>query len=677
MGVIFPQWVVTMQGEWHRPEVNRHSVWQAYVDSYNNHAFGILQENCQNSFDAFSEDTPIRDMKILIKYDSDLKILSHRDFNTKGMGHCQDCNWGIKQDGSVCTNPKCSWGAFHNMGFTAKGGTDLGSRGMGKSLQLLSGNRTTVITTLPTGESQASLWDKESGDWQWRLAPESVKKLSSPGTEIVTNGIINSVHLQFLGHRSIIAELQEQWFSLIEKGATIEYILIRNQKMERYEVPKLRIPDLDTSQGGKEAKSTISVLIVTYHGERVGELQNLNIFLAKEEFNEDDPRFGIAIIKNGKQTITRFNEFPPEIPERVRNRIFGFCNAVCTDNEPFLKSAETSQHTGYQWSNPVWKATRTQLRDVVRQFVQPFMRSGGERVSEVEQEEGKEILTVFNEALKFVPNFSLFGRDLVSTIKKVETSPKNYLYLSRIEYDNRSYKRGENALIDAIIKNPLPQEVLVVANFEHFDPTPVVVEFDKKELILPPGSPSDPGTNKISWKLSFDQSQAPGIHWIQVSLRNIRNEPFKDDKGNDVKGRRQIYCELEPRKIERTRTGTGSPKNGTGKGGGEGEFGLVGIQIFKKPEMKDDLEAYIDQSQGIAFFNWYGRRFDFARRGSKNKKSTWPIVGEVIAEELLKLKASSDAGEKEEWSSEEVKNKVAELEQSKAKLVRKMVELLG
>lgn len=666
-----------MQNEWHRPEVNRQNVWQGYVDSYNNHAFGILQENCQNSFDAFPSDTQHKDMKIIIKYDADKRILTHQDFNTSGMTHCNECNWGIKSDESVCLNPKCSWGTFHNMGFSGKGNLELGSRGMGKSLQLLAGSKTIVITTLSDGESQASIWDKESGDWRWRLAPEEVKELSSPGTEIITTEIIQPVHEQLIDSNSVVKQIQQQWFRLLSQGVTIEYILTKGGEKQRHIVPKLHFPEIDSSQEDEKAKRFDPKVIITYKGEKVGELHNLTLYLTKKEFSEEDPLQGIAIIKNGKQTITWYNDFPSEIPESIRRRIFGFCDAFCSNEEPFLKVAETSQHTGYQWSHPIWKATRTQLREIVKQFVQPFLRTGGERVTEAEQEEGKEILTVFNQALKFVPEFSLFGKELTTTSKSIETTTRDYIYLSRIDFDNRTYKRGEKVQIDAVIKNPTNHESIVITNFQHFDPTPVVVEFSEESAVVPPGTPDEPGTKNVEWELLLDPSQAPGLHWIQVYLKNYESAPLVDKEGNPIKGRRHIYCELEPKKIERHRSGTGEPREGTGKGGGDGEYGLADILIIKRKELSDSLEAYIDPAQGIAFFNLYGRRVDFARRNLKSKRSSWPIIGEVIAEKLLELKASSDAGEKEQWNSEELKNKVLELEQNKAKLVRKMAEILG
>ncbi len=647
------------------------------MDSYGNHAFGILQEDGQNSFDAYPPGAHPRDMKIVIKYDADARVFRHRDFDTPGMPHCHECDWGIRPDGMECTNTGCPWGCFHNMGYSGKGGMALGSRGMGKALQLLSGTRTVVSTTLADGRYRASVWERISGDWQWRDAPESAERLSSPGTEVSTFEIIELVHQQLVDAPSVVSELQERWFRLLAHGATIEYLLVKGGKQQRFIVSEPSTPELDGSQGEERAMRVDAKVVIIYQGQRLGELRNLHLFLAKGPFPEGHPGWGVAIVKNGKQTISRFTEFPDEIPEGIRKRLFGFCDAVCTAEEPFLKEAETAQHTGYQWSHPTYKAVRRALRDIVRQFVQPFLRAGGERVTEEEQEEAKEILLVFNKALADVPEFGLFGKETTTERRKVTTTPKNYIYLSRLDLENKSYKRGEHAPVAAVVKNPTDRETLVRAVFEHFDPTPVVVEFVENAVVVPPGTPENPGTGRIPWNVAFDPSQAPGLHWVQVSLQDTKFEPLLDDEGQPIRGRRHVYCELEPRRIERQRSGAGDPTDGTGTGGGEGTLGLAAIQWYKKHDLRDTHEAYVDWSQAIAFVNARGRRLTFAREGSKTKRSYWPTVGEVIAERLLEHKASIDAGEKESWSAEEVKNKVVELEALKAKLIRRMVEILG
>jgi len=665
--------------EWHTPQVNKHQVWQGYVDSYGNHAFGILQENGQNSFDAYADGVEAKEMKVIIKYDADSRVLSHRDFGTLGMPHCRSCSWGVLASGVECTNADCPWGSFHNMGYSGKGGTALGSRGMGKALQLLSGKRTIVRTALPDGRFQASLWEREGGvkDWQWRLAPEFAKQLSSPGSEFVTDSIIPRVHEQLIDEKAVIDELQERWFRLLSQGATIEYVLVNHAQTQRHFVRLPAQPRLDESQGVDKASRSDLEIVVTFQGTRLGVLRNVWIGLARAPFPEGDRRAGIAIIKNGKQTIARFTEFPEEIPEAIRRRIFGFCDAICTSGEPFLKDAENAQHTGYQWSNPTYKAVRRVLRDIVKQFVQPFLRAGGERITEAEQEEARDILDVFNRALADVPEFGFFGRDSSSTKRKVTAKPKNYIYISRLEFENKSYRRGEKSTVTCVIKNPLPTPAPVNTVFQHFDPTPVVVQMTPDSVIVPAGSPENPGTAQSACQIHFDLSQAPGIHWIQAALQDIKGNAFFDDEGHPIVARRHIYCEFEPRRITRIRSGTGAPTEGSGPGGGEGALGLSGIQFFKKDDMRDSLEAYIDQSQAIAFVNRRGRRFEFAKEGSKSKKIYWPVVGELISEELLKIRASLDAEARETWNAEDVKNKVVELEGIKARLVRRMVQLVS
>ncbi|GEM_PF-615362 len=665
--------------EWHTPQVNKHHVWQGYVDSYGNHAFGVIQENGQNSFDAYPEGTNPSAMKVVMHYDAEARCLSWRDFGARGMPHCEGCTWGILPDGKECTNPSCPWGTFHNMGYSGKGGTDLGSRGMGKALQLLSGTRTVVRTTLPDGRYQASVWERvgRGGDWQWRIAAAEAKPLSATGLALTTEGVIPRVHDQLLDAPAMVAELQERWFRLISQGATVEYVLTKNGKSERFVVREPRPPALDESQGPEKARRVDAEVVVTLQGTRLGVIRNLHLFLAKAPFGEEDRRAGIAIVKNGKQTIARFRDFPDEIPESIRNRVFGYCDAITTADEPFLKDAENATHTGYQWSNPTYKAARRVLREITKQFVQPFLRAGGERVSEADQREARDILEVLNLALADVPEFGFFGRESVGSKRKVTTVPKNFVYLSRLDFENRSYKRGEKAIVASVVKNPTAKPVSVTSVFTHFDPTPVAVQLTPDSAIVPAGTPERPGTATMSCQILFDPSQAPGIHWIQVVLQDVKRVPLVDDEGQPIIGRRHIYCEFEPQKMTRTRSGSGSPSEGSGPGGGEGALGLSGMQFFNKPDMVDTLEAYIDQSQAVAFVNRHGRRFDFAKEGAKSRKAHWPMVGEIVGEELLKIRAALDAETRETWSSEDFKNKVVELENTKAKLVRRMTQLVS
>lgn len=663
---------------WYSPQVNKHHVWQGYVDSYDSQAFGILQEDCQNSFDAYSGNIPAKEMKVVVKYDADSRILRHRDFGTLGMPHCPSCTWGIGEGDIECTNPACPWGSFHNMGYSTKAGDSLGSRGMGKALQLLAGKQTVVVTTLPSGETHSSIWERTGKDWQWKPNPEGGRQLSEPGTEITTTDIIDRVHDQLVEVSQVLRELRHRWFRLIEQGATIEYVLVRGGKSEMHRLRIPASPELDESQGKEKSHRSTAKLVVKYGGRRVGEFRNLNLFIAKRPLPEESGQWGIAIAKNGKQTITQYIDFPDEIPESIRKRLFGWCDAICTEEEPFLREAENAQHTGYQWSHPTWKAARRQLRDVVLQFVQPFLRAGGEKVSEKEQEEAKEILVVFNQALKEVPEWGLFGREGFSSGRKVIRNPKTTPYLSRVEFEDRSYARGEKARVRAVVKNPTSATIAVRTNFEHFDPTPVVVEDMKRDILVPGGSSETSGTEEAECEVTFDPEQAPGVHWVQVSLLKPDGSPYIDEDGEAIRSRRRIFCEFQLPTITRsTPSGTGEPKRDPGRGGGEGNSGLSGIQWYKKPELRDSYEAYIDTSQGIAFVNYNGRRLQFSVENSTKRKAYWPIVGEVIAEKLIELKAALDAGSKETWSAEELKNKLAELEASKAKLVRGMVKILG
>jgi len=177
---------------------------ESYVDEYDNHAFGIFQEDGQNGFDAYPKGFSARKMKLIFHYDADTRVFSYRDFNTMGMGHCNECNWGVKPDRSECTNPECGWGCFHNVAYSGKGGALLGSRGLGKSPRIMAGLKTIVRTTLPDGRCMASTWAYKEGDWAWQPLPELIKKIQLIYHGICVQSSICAYHLLRTNNNGIL-----------------------------------------------------------------------------------------------------------------------------------------------------------------------------------------------------------------------------------------------------------------------------------------------------------------------------------------------------------------------------------------------------------------------------------------------------------------------------------------
>ena len=662
--------------KWNSPQVNRKGVMKAYVDEYPNHAYGILQEDAQNGFDAYPEGTLPKEMKIQFKYDADKKILYYRDFKTNGMAHCSECEWGIRSDGTPCINEGCGWGCYHNLAYSGKSGLSLGSRGMGKSLRIESGEKTVVNTTLPDGRSMASVWQVIDGDWKWRESLEDTKRLLQPGTEITTYGIKENVHNELVQYKKVVQQLQEKWFKLIDQGAEIQYILIKNSKMRRKIVPKMKYPAVEKSEKEKPTKMKKGRIVVRSYGRRVGELRNLEIYLAKEPFDDEDPRHGIAIVKNGKQTITRYNQFPTDIPENIRRRIFGHVDADC-QKEPFLNEAENSTHTGYRYTHSTWKAVRIQLNKIVKEFAQPFMKAGGERVTAKEQKEAQEILVIINKALSEMPELQIFGLRGEGPSGSVEPKPKSHPYISRLEPNNKRFNRGDTINVKAVVKNPLKKEIVTRMEFNFFDPTPVVIRDQFSSLLLLKGTAENPYTSEEKWAINVDDSMVPGIHWVQVELRDKDNNPILDNKGKPEKVRASVHIEQDPTIIHRRpRSGTGAKEKTGDIRGGTGEGGLASLQWFKKPD-NPDLEAIIEMARASAFVNRYGRRYQFLLKGSKKKATPWLAIGEVIAEKLIEKKTEFDIEEGEEnWSAEDVKSKLREIEDMKIKFLKTFMEAI-
>lgn len=662
--------------KWNSPQVKRKGVMKVYVDEYPNHAYGILQEDAQNGFDAYPEGAIPREMKIQFKYDVDKKTLYYRDFKTNGMAHCSECEWGTRSDGKPCTNEGCGWGCYHNLAYSGKSGLSLGSRGMGKSLRIESGEKTIVNTTLPDGRSMASVWQIVDGDWKWRLSPEDTKELSQPGTEIITYGIKENVHNELIQQKKVVQQLQEKWFRLIDQGAEIQYILAKNSNMRRIVVPKMKYLPVERSEREKPTKMKKSRIVVKSYGKRVGELKNLEIYYAKEPFGDEDPRYGIAIVKNGKQTITRYNQFPTDIPENIRRRIFGNVDADC-QKEPFLNEAENSTHTGYRFTDPTWKAVRSQLNKIIKEFVQPFIKAGGERVTAEEQKEAQEILVVINRALSEIPELQIFGLRGEGPSGSVESKPKSHPYISRLEPNNKRFNWGDIIDAKAVVKNPIRKEIVIRIEFNFFDPTPVVIRDGSFSLLLPKGAPENPYTLEVKWTINVDDSMVPGIHWIQAELRDKDNNPILNEKGKPEKIMASVHIEQDPTIIHRRpRRGTGTRERKGDIRGDIGEGGLANLQFFKRPDNLD-LEAFIDMVRASAFVNRAGRRYQFLLKGSSKKSTPWLAIGEVIAEKLIEKKSEFDIEEGEEmWPAEDVKSKLKEIEDMKIKFLRAFMEAI-
>jgi len=660
--------------EWNSPQVNLKGVMKAYVDEYPSHALGLLQEDTQNGFDAYPKETLPRNMKIQFKYNADQKILYYRDFKTMGMAHCTMCNWGIDKNGNPCTNKDCDWGCYHNLAYTGKTDFSLGSRGMGKSLQILSGKKTIVNTTLPDGTYMASIWEIKDNDWKWKLSKKDAKRLSQPGTEIITYQVKKEIDEELIKYNKVIQFLQEKWFKMIDKGAQIQYILIKDKKIKRKKIPKISYPPIDKSEEGEPFSLKRKKIVIKSHGRRVGELTNLEIFITKEPFNDEDLRHGIAIVKNGKQSITRYNKFPSDIPDNIRRRIFGCVDANC-ENEPFLNEAENSTHTNYRYTHPTYKTVRYQLNKIIKDFIQPLIKAGGERVTAKEQKEAYEILEIINKALTEIPELQIFGLMGKGPSGTVEQKPKSYPYISSLSPCNKRYNIGDMIKIKTVLKNPQEKENVVRLEINFFDPTPVVIKDYSTGLLLLKGKPINPYTLIENWNIKVDESMIPGIHWIQAELKNKDNDPILDEKNHPEKIRASIYIEQDPPIIQRKkRKGTSTQKKLGNTRGNIGKGGLANLQWFKRKD-NPDLEAIIEMARASVYLNRFGRRYRFIVEGSKKKTTPWLMIAEIVAEKIIEKKTELDIEEGEEyWAAEDLGLKIKEIQDMKMKFIRTFME---
>lgn len=656
--------------------VNSPGVMKVYVDEYDNHAMGILQEDAQNGFDAYPQGTSPKNMKLEFKYDADNRILTYRDFDTSGMTHCTECDWGIRSDSTPCINDNCRWGCFHNLAYSSKDVASLGSRGMGKSLHMESGSRTIVNTSLPDGRNMASLWEIIDEDWKWKRYPEGAEELSSPGTKITTYDVKDNIHDDLINIEKVNLEFQMKWFRLLDQGATIVYVLIRNGNKVRKVIPKLTLPTIESHKVDKPTKLVKNKVVISLHRKRLGELRNLHLYLAKEPFNDEDKRCGIAIVKNGKQTIQIYRELPSDIPEKIRRRIFGYVDANCI-SKPFLNEAENSTHTGYRWSHLTYKAVRAELNKIIRSFCEPFIRETGERVTEKEQKEAAEILNLINQTLDSIPELQIFGLEGSGISGTPEINVKTVPYISRIDPSNERFDRGDKIEVKAIIKNPTSRDLILKTEFNLYDPTPVVISDRTSGILILKGSPEKPSTVEESWIIHVDDSMISGIYWIQVSLLDKDGEQIMNDNDKPEKKRASIFIEQDPPSIIRkARTGAGSQRTSGRTRGGEGKGGLAVLQAIKRPDLPD-IEVIIETARAYAFYNLYGRRFRYLMDRSSRKTTPWLAVGEAIAEKLIEKKIEHDIDEGEDyWSAEAVLEKYKENEQLRLRFISRFMGLI-
>jgi hypothetical protein len=628
---------------------NTHRLMESYKDDYPSHAKGIFQEAIQNSIDAkFSE---YKNVKITIKYDSKKRILYIRDYGTTGMSHCSKCYWGRRNDSKEeCHESNCNWGNFHYLGGLAKGVGDLGSRGQGKSLLIIAGTKTIIRTKLTNDKSKsgndmcttmASQWIRDQDDWEWELIPEQSMSDSDPaGSEIIIYGVIDEVHEQLIKVDEIIRDISQTWCAAIKKGVQIRYGLI-DKTLEKIGVPHYPSPVTDSK--GKPVKKFISVLPVTYHGQLVGDLHDVTIYLADEPVPEGIR--GIALIKKGNQVITRITEWGRKNRRELQDRVYGWANYDCSPAKPFLCACEKPTHRGFT-PHPHYTKVHDILQNKVEDFLSPYEKEMFKpRLTSKDKKRAQQNLDIIKKALDEVGDFNPWsGFDEIS-VKKKERIPPSNPYISQIDLDKTFYQYNQTAHVKITILNPTSDyQKWVHLTVEALDKGLSQLakwEFPPQKLpILNPATEEKKGRIVVEMDIPISSDFGEGKNFIRCTLKNNpvsvtqqNNEQSSSEEKIFDSGSHSLWVAMEPDHFQRKLPSGGTSGEGTNSGNIND---LVPITVPDIDPVQN--EVYPIWSEGEIWFYTYGARVRLVYETQPRAADSiiYELVAEAISEQRLK-----------------------------------------
>lgn len=646
-----------VEDEWILPDISREGVLKSYSEEYENQGAGLIQELGQNSFDAYPLNTDPSNMKIIIQYNADERVLSWRDFNSTGMSHCNDCDWGIdKTTGNPCKNRNCDWSMYHNIARSGKSGLKLGSRGLGKSLPLQSGKELNILTKTIDNKAMASIWKrieilKDEEEYHWKLDKTlSPDQWNQSGTEVRIINTFDKIHSYFLDVNQVIIDIQNRWRNMIDKGAHITFMLINNGKKVRRVIKPFK--EIVTMESLKDTTNPLKIPseYVKLGGKIIGEMRNIQFGLSKDPFDEDDPRFGIALVKNGIQTIDIIKDVQNwrKIPDELRYRIYGSIDIICTQERPFLNEAEKATHTGYR-NHPYFTQVKRQINDRLKRFIEPYIidgktKKGIQPITRIEKADAEDIKEIWNVILSDIPELNNFwegGGKGDQPLPPPEN--KDFPYVSRIEFENKKWKIGDSVPLKAIIKNPMQKEITLNVQWELRDTAPVTIQEQKDPILLRGGKLDNPYTFEVNWRVNINNSMIPGMYGIRVSLLDSFDNSYKDSNGNiypQTKMTRVLYIEEEPIVIKR------KPRTRGGKGKGRPKEIIKKVVPFRDPD-DPDYECSFEKGIMLMRINLEGRRYKYLTESSQHldRKRKWLPFFEAGANEIAFEKALWDIDE--------------------------------
>jgi hypothetical protein len=616
-----------------------HRLMESYKDSYPSHARGICQEAIQNSVDARQNPQSFRDVTVTIQYDPAKRILRLRDYGTTGMSHCGACEWGIKPGTKAdCHEPTCKWGNFHYLGGLAKSHDQLGSRGQGKSLAIVAGERFLVRTKLVGAENiaMASEWVRDGDEWSWKLIPDQAPKAEDkPGTELVIHGIIDAVHEQLLEAENIKQDIAATWFMVIEKGVTIRYGFA-GKEMSKVAAP--RWPEQQAGADGQPLTRKRSSIPVAVARKPVGELTELVIHLAEEPVPEH--LRGIAMVRGGTQVIERIKDWGRKVPVEMQDRLFGRVVYFTSATTPFLNLCEQPSHRGYT-PHPYYRRTHDLLQQQVEEFLLPLAKEQFKpRLTEKDRKRAEANLDIIRHALSEVEDFNPWAGEGISPRKPKERVPPTEPFISSIRLDKERYARGESAKVKIALRNPTtahePYLGLVV---EALDPgmAPLIVRemAPEKMPTLEPVKDGEMDTRVCEVEFAITEDFPAGRNWVRCTLS--RRVPNKDTQPTILdRGSHALWVEED--KPTRTRKTATSGAQGDGRQGT-----LQAIQPITDHPPGAELQEVFASGGEIWFFTRGPRIGPVYDKDARTADSIlYGLVGEVILDLVVQKRMEDD-----------------------------------
>jgi hypothetical protein len=517
---------------------------------------------------------------------------------------------------------------------------------------IVAGKRLVVRTKLVGEEhiSMASEWTRRGDEWYWRKVPElQMEPSDKPGTELIIYDVSDQVHDQLLDSETLVRDVSQMWFKVLEKGTTIRFGY-GGQKFTKIGPP--RFPNATTTESGQAVIRQRAKIPLSVSHRIVGELEDVAMYLAEDSVPSD--LRGIALIKNGTQVIERLTSWGRKIPIEFQDRLFGWAVYYCSEERPFLATTGC-ERPGHRGFNPHTYYTKAKelLQQQVEDFLFPYAKAQLKpRLTERDRRRARENLQIIQKAFEENPDFNPWGGEGLAIGQRHERPTPDHPYISEIRLDKNSYARGETAHVTVVVLNPTseyqPHIHLTVEGLDEGLSPLAVQELQPWDLpTMPPMTTETKGRIAPDIPIPITGDFAPGRNWIRCSLYNrpppkVDGPPDGAEKQWD-RGSHALWVEKEPDK--RTR---GPPRGGSGEDGTRPGTILNLVPITEAPLDPVENEVIPYWAAGEVWFFTRGARIGpvYERQPRTADSILYELMSESVAERVVQIRIDADTREK-------------------------------